>query len=52
MMTRDKPNAPYHRAIIDLSFPQGHSVKAGVVKDIYLNTPFILKLPTIDNITD
>ena len=52
MMTRDKPNAPHRRVIIDLSFPQGLSVNAGVEKDIYLQTPFILKLPTIDNITD
>ena len=47
MMTREKPNA----SIIDLSFPQGLSVNAGVEKDIYLNTPFILKLPAIDTIT-
>ena len=51
MMTREKPNAPHRRVIIDLSFPQGLSVNAGVDKDIYLNTPFTLKLPTIDNIT-
>ena len=51
MMTREKPNAPHRRVIIDLSFPQGLSVNAGVEKDIYLNTPFTLKLPTIDNIT-
>ena len=51
MMTRDKANAPHRRVIIDLSFPQGRSVNSGVLKDIYLKTPFILKLPTIDNIT-
>ena len=51
MMTTEKPNAPHHRVIIDLSFPQGHSVYAGIVKDEYLGTPFILKLPTIDSIT-
>ena len=42
---------PHCRFIIDLSFPQGCSVNEGVEKDINLNTPFILKLPTIDNIT-
>ena len=51
MMTREKPNAAHRRVNIDLSFPQGLSVNAGVEKDIYLNTPFTLKLPTIDNIT-
>ena len=51
MMTREKPNASHRRVIIDLSFPQGQSVNAGVVKDVYLNTPFALKLPTIDQIT-
>ena len=51
-MTRDKPNATNRRVIIDLSFPQGKSVNAGSIKDSYLNTPFILKLPTIDHITN
>ena len=52
MMTREKPNAPHRRVIIDLSFPQGKSVNAGIPKDQYLGTPFILKLPTVDTITD
>ena len=39
---RDKP------VIVDLSFP----VNAGVQSDIYLDTPFLLTLPTIDNITN
>ena len=52
MMTREKPNAPHPRVIIDLSFPQGKSVNAGIPKDQYLGTPFILKLPTVDTITD
>ena len=52
MMTREKANAPHHRNIIDLSFPQGRSVNAGIVKGLYLKTPFILRLPTIDYITD
>ena len=51
-MTRDKPNSKNRRVIIDLSFPQGKSVNAGSVKDSYLNTPFVLKLPTIDHITN
>ena len=52
MMTREKPNAPHRRVIIDLSFLQGHSVNAEIPKDQYLGTPFILKLPTVDTITD
>ena len=52
MMTREKPNAPHHRVIIDVSFPQAHSVNAGIPKDQYLGTPFILKLPTVDIIND
>ena len=52
MMTREKPNAQHRRVIVDLSFPQGHSVNAGIPKDQYLSTPFILKLRTVDTITD
>ena len=52
MMTREKPNGPHRRVIIDLSFPQGNSVNAGIPKDQYLGTPFILKLPTVDTITE
>ena len=52
MMTRDKPNAVHSRVIIDLSFPQDTSVNFGVCKDIYLGTPFLLKLPAIDNVTE
>ena len=50
-MTREKPNAPHRRVIIDLSFPKGLSVNAGIGRDKYLGTPFLLKLPTIDTIT-
>ena len=51
-MTREKPNAPHCRVIIDLSFPKGLSVNAGISRDRYLGTPFLLKLPTIDTITN
>ena len=50
-MTREKSNSTNRRVIIDLSFSQGKSVNAGSAKDIYLGTPFVLKLPTIDHIT-
>ena len=50
-LTREKPGAPHRRVIADLSYPEGFSVNAGVDSDKYLDTPFILTLPTIDNIT-
>ena len=49
-MTREKPGAPHRRVIIDLSYPKGQSVNAGISKDTYLGTPFILTLPTIDTV--
>ena len=51
-LTRDKPGGTHRRVIVDLSFPHGYSVNAGVQSDTYLNTPFLLTLPTIDNITN
>ena len=52
VLTRDKPNAVHCRVIVDLSFPMGNSVNSGIAKEKYLGTPFILKLPIIDTITD
>ena len=52
IMTGEKANAPHHRVIMDLSFTQGQSVNAGIPKYQYLGTPFILKLHTVDVITD
>ena len=50
-MTREKPGAPHRRVIIDLSFPAGESVNAGVDPEQYLGSKFLLTLPTIDTIT-
>ena len=50
-MTRPKPSSDHRRVIIDLSYPKGQSVNQGVSSEQYLNTAFILSLPTIDNIT-
>ena len=47
-MTRNKPNSDRRRVIIDLSWPIGASVNAGIDKDTYLSSPFAL---TIDDIT-
>ena len=51
-MTRDKPGSEHRRVIIDLSWPIGCSVNAGIDKDSYLGTDFALVLPTVDNIID
>ena len=47
-MTRKKAGAPHCRVIIDLSFPAGESVNAGVDSEQYLGSKFLLTLPTID----
>ena len=39
-MTREKPNAPNRRVIIDLSWPKNASVNAGVDKNSYLGSEF------------
>ena len=50
-MTREKPDSDSRRVTVDLSYPEGQSVNAGVSKDQYLGTPFLLTLPSIDVIT-
>ena len=50
-MTRNKPNSDRRRAIIDLSWPIGASINAGIDTEIYLNSPFALTFPTVDDIT-
>ena len=50
-LTREKPGAPHRRVIVDLSYPEGCSVNAGVDSEKYLDIPFLLTLPTLDNIT-
>ena len=50
-MTRNKSNSDRRRVIIDLSWPIGGSVNAGIDKDTYLNSPFALTFPTVDDIT-
>ena len=51
-MTKGKPDSNKRQMIIDLSYPIGASVNAGVGKDTYLGTDFILTLPSIDHITN
>ena len=52
LMTRAKQDSDKKRTIMDLSWPPGQSVNAGVKKDIYLNTAYSLHYPSIDNITE
>ena len=52
LMTRAKQDSDKKRTIMDLSWPPGQSVNAGVKKDIYLNTSYSLHYPSIDNITE
>ena len=51
-LTRDKPNSNNRRVILDLNFPPGNSVNAGVSNDKYLGSYFELKYPSVDNIVD
>ena len=49
-MTRDKPGSDTRRTIVDLSWPKGKSVNAGVQRDNYLGSHFILNYPSVDDI--
>ena len=50
LMTRDKQNSDKRHTILDLSWPKGHSVNAGVKKNSYLGAYFDLKYPSIDHV--
>ena len=51
-MTRAKPNSDRRRVIIDISWPLGASVNAGIDKNTYLDAPFALTFLTVDGITN
>ena len=50
-MTREKQNSEKRRVIIDLSWPQGLSVNAGIDKDLYLGWEFALSFSSTDDVT-
>ena len=50
-MTRVNPNSDQLHVIIDLSWPIGASVNAGINKTFYLGSTFSLTFPTVDDIT-
>ena len=47
LMTRPKKDADQRRVIIDLSYPEGKSVNAGIQKNFYLGKQTKYTLPTI-----
>ena len=51
-MTRHKPNSERRCVIIDLSWPLGASVNAGIDKQTYLGSEFELTFPSVDDITN
>ena len=50
-MTRPKPKSSRRRVIVDLSWPLGTSINAGIDKNSYLDGDFVLTFPTVDDIT-
>ena len=51
LMVRDKQDSDSNRTIINLSWPKPNSVNDGVLKDMYLDTEYLLKYPLVDRIT-
>ena len=51
-MSRHKPDTDRRRIIVDLSWPLGASVNAGIDKTTYLDSRLDLTFPTIDDITN
>ena len=49
-MTREKPDSEVRHTILDLSWPKKFSVNAGVVKDKYLGSSFVLNYLSVDDI--
>ena len=52
MMTRPKKDSTEKRIIIDLSYPRGLNVNAGIVKGFYLSKLFNFSLPSISTLAD
>ena len=49
-LSREKPDSDNRRIIVDLSFPPAFAVNYNIKKDVYLDSPFLLTLPTVDHI--
>ena len=50
LMVRDKQDSSAKRTIMDPCWPHGLSVNHGINKDMYLDTEFYLKYPSVDQI--
>ena len=50
LLTREKSFSKNRRVIIDLSWPKHSSVNAGIDKNSYLGTDFVLTFPSVDHI--
>ena len=51
-ITREKPDSSVRRTIVDLSCPEFYSVNAGVARDEYLCSKFLLHYPSVDDIVN
>ena len=51
-MTREKPDFSVRHIIVNLSWPEFYSVNAGVVRDEYLGSKFLLHYPSVDDIVN
>ena len=51
-MTREKPDSSVRRTIVDPSWPESHSVNAGVAKDECLGSKVLLHHPAVDDIVN
>lgn len=51
-MTRAKTDSVDRRVIIDLSWPESHSINHFTTSNVYLGTVYKLQYPTVDIITD
>ena len=52
LMTRPKRDSDHRRVILDLSWPAGRSVNAGIDSDWYIDGEATVRLPTVDYLED
>ena len=52
MMTREKATPDKRRVIVDLSYPAGYSVNAGIPRREFLGEPLLYSLPTVSMVGD
>ncbi len=52
LITVDKKDSPERRVIMDLSFPQGHSINDHIDTSEYFGTPVRFRYPKIDDLVE